>query len=58
MFKKSWQHRYEIEGYFSLSIFLVIFISGFFNSQILDSGPALFFTLGYGLLNHMESRQV
>jgi len=57
MFKKSWQNRYEIGGYFSLSIFLVIFISGFFNSQILDSGPALFFALGYGLLNHMKSRQ-
>ncbi len=54
MFKKSWQHRDDIEGYFALSILLVIFISGFFNSQIIDSGPALFFALGYGLLNHMK----
>lgn len=54
MFKKSWQHRDEIQGYFALSILLVIFISGFFNSQIIDSGPALFFALGYGLLNHMR----
>lgn len=57
MFQKSWQHRGEIEGYFSLSILLVVFISGFFNSQIIDSGPALFFALGYGLLNHMDSHQ-
>ncbi|MBF0413002.1 MAG: O-antigen ligase family protein [Desulfamplus sp.] len=58
MFKKSWQHRDEIQGYFALSILLVIFISGFFNSQIIDSGPALFFALGYGLLNQMNSQQL
>lgn len=58
MFRKSWQHKDQIEGYFALSIFLVIFISGFFNSQILDSGPALFFALGYGLLNHMHNEQL
>ncbi|MBF0242380.1 MAG: O-antigen ligase family protein [Desulfamplus sp.] len=55
MFKKSWGCKYEIQGYFALSILLVIFISGFFNSQIIDSGPALFFSLGYGFLNHMKS---
>lgn len=54
MYRKSWRHRDDIQGYFALSILLVIFISGFFNSQIIDSGPALFFALGYGLLNHMK----
>ncbi|MBF0203241.1 MAG: O-antigen ligase family protein [Desulfamplus sp.] len=58
MFKKSWRHREEIQGYFALSIFLVVFISGFFNSQILDSGPALFFALGYGLLNHFDKQKL
>ncbi len=54
MFRTSWKFRHEIQGYFALSIFLVIFISGFFNSQILDSGPVLFFAMGYGLLSHMK----
>ncbi|MBF0233190.1 MAG: O-antigen ligase family protein [Desulfamplus sp.] len=54
MFRKSWKHREDIEGYFVLSIMLVIFVSGFFNSQIIDSGPALFFALGYGFLNHIK----
>ena len=54
MLQASWQNRHLVKGFFSLSIFLVIFISGFFNSQILDSGPALFFALGYGLIGHAD----
>lgn len=57
MLKKSWQNRQRIKGFFSLSILLVIFISGLFNSQILDSGPALFFALGYGLIAHIDKKE-
>ncbi|SLM28742.1 membrane hypothetical protein [Desulfamplus magnetovallimortis] len=55
MFEQAWRLKQELSGYFALSIFLVIFISGFFNSQILDSGPALFFAMGYGLLGRFKS---
>ena len=54
MLSRAWGSRHQIRGYFSISIFWVIFISGFFNSQILDSGPALFFALGYGLIGYAD----
>lgn len=48
-FKNSWQHKQTPLGWFVFSTVLVIFVSGIFNSQILDAGTAYLFSLAIGL---------
>lgn len=53
MFRISWQSRGDPLGYFIASICIVLFISGFFDTQILNTGTLILLSLGYGLLNHL-----
>ncbi len=46
--KNAWKNRKTPLGYFLLSTSLVIFISGVFNSQILDTGTLFIFALSAG----------
>ena len=49
IFKNSWRERHTPLGWFIFSTALVIFVSGMFNSQILDAGTAYIFSLAIGL---------
>ncbi len=47
--KNAWEERHSPIGFFVLSVALVIFVSGIFNSQIIDSGTAFLFAVSIGL---------
>jgi len=49
LFKNSWSQRKTVTGYFVFSSTIVIFVSGMFNSQILDTGTAVLLALTVGL---------
>ena len=49
VFKNSWNEKHTSLGWFVFSTTLVIFVSGIFNSQILDTGTAYLFSLAIGL---------
>ncbi len=49
LFKNSWNRRKTVTGYFVFSSAIVIFVSGIFNSQILDTGSAVLLALTVGL---------
>ncbi len=49
LFKNSWRQRNTVTGYFVLSSALVIFVSGIFNSQVLNAGTAFLFAMTAGL---------
>ena len=51
MFKNAWEERQTHLGYFIFSTALVMFISGIFNTQIIDSSTALLLALAVGLQN-------
>jgi len=55
MFVISWKNRGSPLGYFVFSICVVIFLGGFFDTLILNSGTTLLLPMGYGLLNHLEN---
>ncbi len=54
MFAISWANRGSPLGYLILSICVVVFLGGFFDTLILNSGTSLLLPMGYGLLNHLE----
>ncbi|MCF8044284.1 MAG: O-antigen ligase family protein [Desulfarculaceae bacterium] len=54
MLKTSWKYRHTQIGCFVLGIALVMFISGMFDTLIINSGTSILFSLGYGFLNHLE----
>ena len=49
--KNSWKERDTESGFFVLSVSLVIFVSGFVDTQIADSGTAFLLALATGLQN-------
>lgn len=49
--KNSWKERHSQAGFFVLSTALVIFVSGFVDTQIADSGTAFLLALAAGLQN-------
>ena len=51
MFKNGWEERQTHSGYFIFSTALVIFISGIFNTQIIDSSTAFLLSVAVGLQN-------
>jgi len=57
MFKRSWQSRNTALGFFIFSSCSVLFLSGMFDTQILNTGTLLFLSLTYGLLNHLPPLQ-
>lgn len=56
MFRISWRSRGDPLGYFIVSICMVLFIGGFFDTQILNTGTLILLSLGYGLLNHLPRK--
>lgn len=54
----SWANRGSPLGYFVFSICVVIFLGGFFDTLILNSGTSLLLPMGYGLLNHIEHEEL
>jgi O-antigen ligase len=58
MFKVAWNEREKPLGYLVLSICMVIFLGGFFDTHILNTGTAVLFTIGYGFLSHLDGKQV
>lgn len=44
-----WRQRRTVEGYFVLSVFLVMVTTGIFNTQVLDVGTAFLLSLAIGL---------
>lgn len=53
MFAISNSNRNPASGFFVLSSCIVLFLGGFFDTQILNTGTLLFLTLSYGLLHHI-----
>lgn len=53
MFALSWARRDTALGYFVFSSCIVLFLGGFFDSQILNTGTLLFLSLVYGGLHHV-----
>jgi len=51
---RSWRSRAAPEGYFLLSVILVMLITGLFNTQFLDLGTALLISLAVGLQQAFE----
>ena len=51
---KSWRNRAAPEGYFLLSVILVMLMTGLFNTQFLDLGTALLISLAVGLQQSFE----
>lgn len=49
LFKNSWPQRNTVTGYFVFSSALVIFVSGIFNSQVLNAGTAFLLAMTAGL---------
>ena len=49
LLRSGWTHREDPVGFFILSGGLVIFVGGFLNTHILDSGPAFFLAALAGL---------
>jgi len=47
-FKNAWKNRTTPLGFFLFSTILVVFVSGVFNSQILDTGTLFLFSLASG----------
>ena len=58
MFKVAWNEREKPLGYLVLSICMVIFLGGFFDTHILNTGTALLFAMGYGFLSHLDGEQL
>ncbi len=54
MLKNSWLKRGSPAGFFTFSIGLVIFLGGFFDTHILNTGTLILYILGYGLLFHID----
>lgn len=54
MLSNAWKERRTLLGYFILSVALVIFISGFVNTQILDANTAFFLALSAGLQQGLQ----
>ncbi|MCP4024146.1 MAG: O-antigen ligase family protein [Desulfobacteraceae bacterium] len=54
LFIRSWKHRATPLGYFIMSICLVLFFGGVFDTHILNTGTLLLLAMGYGLLNCLE----
>lgn len=54
MFKCGIKNRDHPLGYLVLSICLTIFLGGFLNSTILNTGTLLLLSMGYGFQNHLE----
>ncbi len=50
----AWKNRGSPLGYLIFSIGIVIFLGGFFDTLIINSGTSLLLPMGYGLLNHLE----
>ena len=57
MLRQSWEKRDKAIGYYVFSSGLIVILSGFFDTQILNTGTLIFFTLTYGLLNHLQSNE-
>jgi len=57
MFRRSWRARKTGMGYFIFSSCAVLFLSGMFDTQILNTGTLLFLSLAYGLLNQINPGQ-
>lgn len=55
MFLMSYRKKDDPIGYLVFSICIVIFLGGFFDTLIINSGTSLLLPMGYGLLNHLES---
>jgi O-antigen ligase len=55
MFHISWAQRHTPLGYFVLSTCLVMFLGGMFDTQLLNTGTLLFFSLSYGFLGSLLS---
>ncbi len=49
--KNSWREKHSQSGFFVLSVSLVIFVSGFVDTQIADAGTAFLLALASGLQN-------
>jgi O-antigen ligase len=49
MIKNSWSQRHRVSGYFVWSAALVLFVSGVWNSQVLNAGTAFLFGVSAGL---------
>ncbi|WP_300464790.1 O-antigen ligase family protein [Desulfobacula sp.] len=54
MFKLSWTSRETATGYFVFSTCSVLFLSGMFDTQILNTETLLFLSVSYGFLNHLD----
>ncbi|MBW1899283.1 MAG: hypothetical protein JRI61_09520, partial [Deltaproteobacteria bacterium] len=48
IFRNAWKNRDTPLGFFLLSTALVVFVSGVFNSQILDTGTLFLFAVTTG----------
>jgi len=57
VFKKAWYNRGSPLGFFILSIVLVIFFSGLFNTQIIDAGTAFLFSAAIGLQSGLKENK-
>ncbi len=55
MFKRGVKNRDHPLGYLVLSICLTVFLGGFLNTPILNTGTLLLLSMGYGLANRLES---
>jgi len=55
IFQLSWHSRNTALGFFIFFTSLVLFISGMFDTQILNTGPLLLLSLTYGMLNHLRN---
>ncbi len=55
--KNAWKQRHTPIGFFVLSASLVIFVSGTFNTQILDTGTAFLFAVSVGLQSSFRDTQ-
>lgn len=54
MIIRAWKSRESQLGYFIFSTGVVIFLGGFFDTLIINSGTSLLLPLGYGLLKHLQ----
>ncbi len=55
MFKRGVKNREQPLGYLVLSICLTLFLGGFLNTPILNTGTLLLLSMGYGFAKHLES---
>ncbi len=54
MFRVSFAHRQEPLGFLVLSVCLVIFFGGIFETPILNAGTCLLFPMAFGCLAHLQ----